>query len=201
VIAYVSGTLVEKSPDAAVIDVNGLGYRLLITSSTYQALPPKKKDVKLHAYQHVREQDLTLFGFATESEREVFEVMLGVSGVGPKLALAALSALNPAELRDSVVNGETNRLTDISGVGQKTAKRLIVNLGDRLDELDLGGDGTAPLSGGSEARQQARKDALKALEKMDLSRAEAERAIRKVLRDNAGVQDSGELVRLALNRQ
>ena len=200
-IAYVSGTLVEKSPDAAVIDVNGLGYRLLITSSTYQALPPKKKDVKLHAYQHVREQDLTLFGFATESEREVFEVMLGVSGVGPKLALAALSALNPAELRDSVVNGETNRLTDISGVGQKTAKRLIVNLGDRLDELDLGGDGTAPLSGGSEARQQARKDALKALEKMDLSRAEAERAIRKVLRDNAGVQDSGELVRLALNRQ
>jgi Holliday junction DNA helicase RuvA len=201
VIAYVSGTLVEKSPDAAVIDVNGLGYRLLITSSTYQALPPKKKDVKLHAYQHVREQDLTLFGFATKSEREVFEVMLGVSGVGPKLALAALSALNPAELRDSVVNGETNRLTDISGVGQKTAKRLIVNLGDRLDELDLGGDGTAPLSGGSEARQQARKDALKALEKMDLSRAEAERAIRKVLRDNAGVQDSGELVRLALNRQ
>lgn len=201
-IAYVSGTLAEKTTDSVIIDVQGLGYRVLIPTSTYQALPEKGKEVKLHTYQHVREDALTLYGFASEAERAVFEVMLGVSGIGPKLALAALSAMTPRELRDHVLEGDTSRLTDISGVGRKTADRLIVDLRDRLTDLDVfEGTGAAPISGGSEARAAARADALAALESLGLSRADAERAIRKVLRDNAGIQSADKLVRLALREE
>lgn len=196
-IAYVAGKLAEKTTDSVIIDVQGLGYRVLIPTSTYQALPETGKQVKLHTYQHVREDKLSLFGFASDAERRVFEVMLGVSGVGPKLALSALSAMTPAELRDHVVEGDTSRLKEISGVGRKTADRLIVELRDRLADLDIF-DGTAPVSGGSEARSAARSDALAALESLGLSRADAERAIRKVLRDNAGIQSADKLVRLAL---
>lgn len=198
-IAYVSGTLAEKTTESIIVDVQGLGYRVLIPTSTYQALPAKGKEVKLYTYHHVREDALTLYGFASEAERAVFDVMLGVSGIGPKLALSALSAMTPRELRDHVLEGDTSRLTDISGVGRKTADRLIVELRDRLADLDVfEGAGTAPISGGSEARSAARADALAALESLGLSRADAERAIRKVLRDNAGIQSADKLVRLAL---
>lgn len=199
-IAYVSGSLAEKNPSSVVIDVNGLGYELMITTSTYEALPAKGKEVKLYAYQHVREQDISLFGFASTAERAVFETMLGVSGIGPKLALAALSSMRPAELRRHVLDGETSMLTNIRGVGPKTAERLVVELRDRLEELDLG-DGAAPLSGGSEARRAARQDALQALEELGFSRAAAEKSIRKVLRENSGIQNADKLVRLALQKQ
>ena len=201
-IAYVAGTLAEKSTESVIIDVQGLGYRVLIPTSTYQALPEKGKEVKLYTYQHVREDALTLYGFASEAERAVFEVMLGVSGIGPKLALSALSAMTPAELRDHVMEGDTSRLTDISGVGRKTADRLIVELRDRLADLDIfEKTGAAPISGGSGARAAARADALAALESLGLSRADAERAIRKVLRDDAGIQSADKLVRLALREE
>ncbi|WP_022834503.1 Holliday junction branch migration protein RuvA [Salisaeta longa] len=196
-IAYVAGTLVERAPDAVVVDVHGIGYRVLVPTSTFEELPPVGNDVKLHTYHYVREDNVALYGFATTAERTVFETMLGVSRVGPKLALSALSALTPAQLRDHVMEGDTSRLTDISGVGRKTADRLIVELRDRLADLDVF-DGAAPISGGSESRAAARADALAALESLGLSRADAERALREVLRDHAGVQSADELVRLAL---
>ncbi len=199
-IAYVAGTLVTKSPEEAIIDVQGLGYRLLIPSSTFAALPATGEAVKLHAHQYIREDDMTLYGFATEAERAVFQTMLGVSRVGPTLALAALSAMAPTELRDHVVEGDTSRLTTISGVGRKTAERLVVELRDRFADLDIFDSTTAPLSGGSEARRQARADALDALEQLGFSRADAERRLRKVLRDDAAVQSADELVRRALQR-
>ena len=201
-IAYVAGTLAEKSTENVIVDVQGIGYRVLIPTSTYQSLPAKGDDVQLHTYHHVREDAQTLYGFASQAERTVFEVMLGVSGVGPKLALSALSSMTPAELRDHVLEGDTSRLTDISGVGRKTADRLIVNLRDRFADLDVfDGQGGAPISGGSEARAAARSDALAALESLGLSRADAEWAIRKVLRDNAGIQSADKLVRMALKEE
>ena len=153
--------------------------------------------MKLLAHHLVREDAEALYGFASEDERAVFETLLAVSGVGPKLALAALSAMSPAELRDHVVGGDASVLTNIPGVGRKTAERLVVELRDRLARLDLGG-GTAPLTGGSEAIRAARADALAALESLGFSRAAAEKAIRKVLRDHAGLQSAEEIIRLAL---
>ncbi len=199
-IAYVSGTLVQKSPEHAIVETGGLGYRVEIPSSTYAALPAAGEAVKLHTYHYVREDAVRLYGFATEAEREVFEVMTGVSRVGPKLALSALSALTPAELRDHVLEGDAAVLTSISGVGKKTAERLIIELRDRFAEVDLGG--AAPVAGGPAAGQaEARKDALAALQSLGLSKADAERAIRKALRSSASVQSADALVRLALKER
>ena len=198
-IAYVSGTLAEKNPDYVVVDVNGIGYRVEVPTSTFERLPEKGKDAKLHTYHYLREDKEALYGFATEAEKTVFETMTGVSRVGPKLALSALSAMTPTELRDHVMEGDTSRLTEISGVGKKTADRLIVELQDRFAELDVF-RGSAPISGGSQQRAEARQDALKALTNLGLSRADAERAIRQVLRDDAAVQSADELVRKALKK-
>jgi len=196
-IAYVSGKLVSKEPESVIVDVNGLGYRVQIPTSTFEQLPSTGKSVKLHTYHYLRDDAEALYGFASEAERVVFETMTGVSRVGPKLALSALSAMSPSELRDHVMEEDASRLTDISGVGKKTAQRLIVELQDRFADLDVF-KGSAPISGGSDSRAQARQDALKGLVEMGMSRADAERALRVVLREHGGLQDSGELVRLAL---
>jgi len=198
-IAYVSGKLVEKNTESVVVDVNGLGYRVHIPTSTYERLPKKGESVTLHTYHYLRDDKEALYGFASTAEQAVFETMLGVSRVGPKLALSALSSMRPTELRDHVMEGDSSRLTEISGVGKKTADRLVVELRDRLADLDVF-DGSAPLSGGSQGRAEARRDALEALTELGLSRADAERAIRKVLRDDAGLQSADELVRRALKK-
>lgn len=196
-IAYVSGTLVDKDPETALVDVNGIGYRVHVPTSTYERLPDTDEDVTLHTYHYLREDDEALYGFATKAELTVFETMTGVSRVGPKLALSALSSMSPTELRDHVMEEDKSRLTEISGVGRKTADRLIVELRDRLADLDVFED-SAPLSGGSDARAEARSDALKALTELGLSKADAERAIRTVLRDDAGIQSADELTQRAL---
>jgi len=183
-----------------LIDVGGLGYRVHIPTSTFEALPDTGASVKLHTSLQVREDSQTLYGFATEGEQQTFEVMLGVSGIGPKLGLAALSSMRPAELRDYVVSGETALLTNIPGVGKKTADRLVLELKDRLADLELDGAGAA-LSGGTEARQAARADALAALQELGFSRAAAERGIRKVLRKDGTVQDAEALIRGVLREQ
>jgi Holliday junction DNA helicase RuvA len=196
-IAYVSGTLVEKDPETAIVDVNGLGYRVHVPTSTYKQLPDTDENVTLHTFHYLREDKEALYGFATKAERTVFETMTGVSRVGPKLALSALSSMSPSELRDHVMEEDKSRLTEISGVGKKTADRLIVELRDPLADLDVFDD-TAPISGGSEARAEARADALKALTELGLSKADAERAIRAVLREDAGIQSADELTQRAL---
>jgi len=196
-IAYVSGTLVDKDPDTAIVDVNGIGYRVHVPTSTYQRLPDTDEEVTLHTYHYLREDDEALYGFATKAERTVFETMTGVSRVGPKLALSALSSMSPTELRDHVMEEDKSRLTEISGVGKKTADRLIVELRDPLAELDVF-DESAPISGGSDARAEARADALKALTELGLSKADAERAIRAVLREDAAIQSADELTQRAL---
>lgn len=200
-ITYVSGKLAEKKPTQAVIDVQGIGYAVLIPTSTYEVLPAVGEAAKVYTHHYVREDAALLFGFATKAERSVFETMLGVSGVGPKLALAALSSMTPTELRDRVVDGDASLLTRIPGVGKKTAERLVVELRDRLGRLDLGGQGALPLSGGSEDRAVARADALAALEALGFGRAAAERSLRKVLRAHPGLQSAEDLIRLALREQ
>lgn len=191
------GKVAEKKPTEVILDVQGIGYQVFIPTSTFEALPAAGEGAKLHTHHHVREDAMLLYGFATRAERTVFEVMLGVTGVGPKLALAALSAMSPVELRDRILEGDARLLTNIPGVGRKMADRLVVELRDRLASVDLG-EGGAPLSGGSEGRAAARADALAALEALGFSRAAAEKNIRKVLRDHAGVQSAEDLIRLAL---
>ncbi len=198
-IAYVSGTLIDKKPTEALIDVHGVGYAVLIPTSTYEQLPEEGKPAKLFTHFHVREDAHQLYGFATVAERSLFDEMLAVSGIGPRLALAALSAMRPVELRDYLIEGNVGMITRIPGVGRKTAERMVVELKDRLVKLDLPGAGV--LSDPSDTRAEARADALAALEALGLNRATAERSLRLVLRNNPGIQSAQELIRLALREK
>ena len=194
--AYVSGALADKKPTEAVIEAGGIGFRLLIPASSFEKLPPRGQPAKLLTTFVVREDSHTLYGFATDGERTAFETLTGVSGVGPKLALAALSAMSPAEMRDAVVAGDAAMLTRIPGVGKRKAEKLIVELRDKfaaLDGLEVGG-----ALGGDSATAVARSDARSGLEALGLSRAEAEKRLRKVLRAHPGTQSAEELIRLAL---
>ena len=195
--AYVSGSLVEKRPTEAVIEAGGVGYRLLIPASSFDKLPAVGKPAKLLTTFVVRDDAHTLYGFATDAERTAFETLTAVSGVGPKLALAALSAMSPAELQSTVVSGDVAMLTRIPGVGKRKAEKLIVELKDKFADLD-GLEPAGALGGGDAASTQARADARAGLEALGLGRADAERRLRKVLRANPGAPSAEDLIRLAL---
>ncbi len=198
---YISGKLVAKSPERAVLDVQGVGYECRIATSSFQSLPEVGDDAKLFTYTYVREDAFELFGFVGEDERTFFEVLLKVSGIGPQLALSALSTMQPGRLRDAIVNGDNGLLTEISGVGRKTADRMIVELRDRVSDLDIGGSAGTPSEQKAEEDAEMRADARSALVELGLSRAAAERSIRKALRDGADVGTAEELIRLALRHQ
>ncbi len=194
--AYISGTLADKKPTEAIVEAGGLGYRLLIPASSFEKLPALGKPAKLLTTFVVRDDAQLLYGFATEPEQTAFETLVAVSGVGPKLALAALSAMSPSELRDTVVAGDSAMLTRVPGIGKRTAERLIVELRDKfagMDGLETGG-----ASGGDSVASEARADARSGLEALGLSRAEAEKRLRKVLRAHPGTQSAEDLIRLAL---
>ncbi|MBT6598841.1 MAG: Holliday junction branch migration protein RuvA [Bacteroidetes Order II. Incertae sedis bacterium] len=194
-IDYVSGKLAAKKPTEAVIDVGGIGYKVLIPTSTFEKLPAIGKEVAVLTHHYVREDAMTLFGFATPEERTVFNLMLAVSGVGPKLALAALSALRPSEIRDRVLEGDSAMLTRIPGAGKKTAERLIIELRDRFEKTALG---SSTITSADTPTVSYRADALAALEALGLSRSGAEKAILTVLRTNPDISSAEELIRLAL---
>ena len=194
-IDYVSGKLAAKKPTEAVIDVGGIGYKVMIPTSTFEKLPATGKEVAVLTHHYVREDAMILFGFATPEERTVFNLMLAVSGVGPKLALAALSALRPSEIRDRVLEGDSAMLTRIPGVGKKTAERLIIELRDRFEKTSFGSSST---SSKGKPSVSYRADALGALEALGLSRSAAEKAILTVLRSNPDITSAEDLIRLAL---
>lgn len=200
-IAFLRGTLAEKRPTDVVVDVGGVGYRVYIPMSTFERLPDLGKDVRLLTHHVVREDAHLLYGFHTNAERTAFEIMLGVTGVGPKLALAALSAMSPADLRGHVVAGDAALLTSIPGVGRKTAERLIVELRDRFATADNLESAASGGTRGSEADISARGDALAAMEQLGFSRAASEKALRSVLKKHPDARSADELVRLALREQ
>ena len=199
-ISYVSGKLVERQPTEVIVDVQGIGYQVFIPTSTYEKLPPLESAVKLLTYHHVREDAALLYGFATKAERAVFGLVITVSGIGPKLALAALSAMSATEFRDRVVNSDVTFLTRIPGVGKKVAERMVVELRDRITRVEgLEGGGAGTLA--KDDANQVRADALAALEALGLSRSAAERSIRKVLRNQPHIASVEELIRLALREK
>ena len=143
-IARLSGTVLDKQGDAAVIDVQGVGYLVHLSLQSMGKLPPEGSRAQLRCYTHVREDALQLFGFLTVEEEELFHLLIGVSGVGPKLALNVLSGMPATELATAILHGEIARLTKISGVGKKTAERLVVELKDKVKTSGLAGRSSKP---------------------------------------------------------
>jgi Holliday junction DNA helicase RuvA len=170
VIAWLRGKLVEKEPARVVIDVHGVGYEVFIPTTTFTAMPAPGSDVTLDIHTHVREDALALYGFSSRHERRVFERLITISGIGPRLAVTILSGGSVEGLVGAIRRGDLARLTSIPGVGKKTAERIVVELKDKLQ--DLSAEAPKPV---------VETDVLSALENLGYSRPSAEAAIRRAV--------------------
>ena len=196
-IAYVRGTLVEKATTRAVVEAAGVGYELLIPVSTFERLPREGGEVKLLACHVVREDDELLFGFATAREREMFVKLTGVSGVGPRIALAILSGSSIAELALAIASGNAKRLAAIKGVGKKTAEKICVELRDQVDPIEAQASAAGPAAKGNDV--SVLRDAVLALGALGFSEETANGMVTKVLASNPGVKGTEDILRLALS--
>ena len=150
-IARLAGTLVMRDPEASIVDVQGVGYAVAHSLHTYSDLPATGQPVTLLTHLHVREDALLLFGFSTADERRLFELLLGVSGVGPRVALAVLSGLAPASFARAVVDENLGALTRIAGVGRKTAERIVIDLRDKMPPALVAAAGVGAAAAGDDA--------------------------------------------------
>src|SRR6187549_93038 len=146
-IAFLRGRVLDKQPNRIILDVSGVGYDVQIPLSTFYEVGEEGTEVSLRIYTHVREDALQLNGFISDVERQVFERLIGISGIGPKLAIAVLSGMDSRELITAVQRGDVARLTLIPGVGKKTAERIVLELRDRLTSLVLPALAAAPAAG------------------------------------------------------
>lgn len=176
-IARLSGTLAEKHLQRLIVDVAGVGYDVIVPLSTMYALGDPGSRVALRIYTHVREDALQLFGFATALEQQLFEKLISVSGIGPKVGLSVLSGIEPEELMRAIRGGDVARLTRIPGVGRKTAERLVLELKDRLPQTDV----TAPDAPAAAPGDNVRDDLVSALVNLGYQPATVDRAVDKVL--------------------
>jgi len=178
-IGRLKGLLLESSPGRVVVDVSGVGYEVQIPLSTFYELPEAgdAQHVQLHIHTHVRAETLQLFGFASAEERRAFELLIAISGVGPRMALAFLSGIGVQELTVAVRGGDRARLQRIPGVGKKTAERVLLELADRIDRDDPAAVAPVSAEGGSTGGSSPRDDALSALLNLGYARDTASRAI------------------------
>jgi Holliday junction DNA helicase RuvA len=179
VIANLRGRILDKQPNRLIVDVNGVGYDVAVPLSTFYGLGEAGSDVALRIRTYVREDTLALYGFATRLEQELFERLIGVSGVGPKVALAVLSGIEPRELIRAIEAGDLGRLTGIPGVGKKTAERIVVDLKDRLPRARVEAD-AAP--GEAMEAPAIKDDVLSALMNLGYHRPLAEKAVTAALK-------------------
>jgi holliday junction DNA helicase RuvA len=175
-IAALRGRLAGKQPPRIIVDVQGVGYDVQVPLSTYASLGAIGTDVSLHVHTHVREDQIALFGFGSALEQQLFERLISVSGVGPKVALAVLSGIQPADLIEAVQTGEPARLVAIPGIGRKTAERLVLELRDRMPASAGTSADIGPAASG------IRADLLSALVNLGYNRQAVERAVASVIK-------------------
>ena len=202
-ITFLKGTLVDSLPNRAILDVNGVGYEVLIPISTYDKLPEPGKSVQLLTHFHVREQEQSLYGFGSGEERDLFRLLIQrVSGIGPKLGMAVLSGMAVSQFKSAVVNGDVAAISKISGVGKKTAERVVLELKDKVGVADAW-EAATRASGGSEAQGLANiNDAVLALISLGFKQVEAHKAIQKCLKSGEFTEEApaDELIRAALRQ-
>jgi len=189
-IAFLRGRVLDKHPNRIVIDVNGVGYELYVPLSTYYDVGEAGTEIALRVHTHVREDALQLYGFLTMLEQQLFERLIAISGIGPKLAVAVLSGIDSGELVSSIQRADVARLTRIPGIGKKTAERIVLELKDRLAEV------AQPAAADGAERSQGdhvRDDLVSALENLGYHRPLAEKAV-----DTVRARDGGAAFEKAL---
>ena len=173
-ITHLSGKLVEKNPTYIIVECNGVGYFLNISLHTFSLLPSDEQ-IKIYTHLQVKEDSHTLFGFMEKAEREIFLLLISISGIGPSIARTMLSSLNPVQVRDAIANGEVATIQAVKGIGAKTAQRVIVELKDKIlkvhdmDEVSLPSNNTT------------KEEALSALEVLGFNRRQSEKVVDRVL--------------------
>ena len=181
-IAFLRGRVHDKQPNRVIVDVGGVGYEVHVPLSTFYNVGDEGAEVSLRVHTHVREDALQLYGFLTELERQLFERLIAISGIGPKLAIVVLSGMEPRDLMASVQRADVARLTTIPGIGKKTAERIVLELKDRLSQI------TVPVAAGTTAEpssaDQLRSDLLSALLNLGYHRQQAEKAIDATVTSN-----------------
>ena len=174
-IGYLTGKIISKKPTQLLVDVNGVGYLINISINTFENIHDIESTVSLYTYLSVREDALTLYGFLTTSEKEMFEKLISVSGVGPKLAQSILSGIQVSDLKEALQFGDKSRIIAIPGVGKKTADRLIIELKDKVDSILTDGENLSSEAFG------IKSDTVNALLALGYNKKTAESAVRKIL--------------------
>ncbi len=190
-IASLSGKLRRKGTDYLIVDVSGVGYQVHVPLSTYCGIPEKGDDVSLHVHTHLREDSLSLFGFLTEAEKDMFLLLMGVSGIGPKLALAILSSLSVGDLSGAIRASDDAKLCAVPGIGKKTAARMVLELQDKIKHL-------VPSFSETSAGPGDVEDVVSALVGLGYKKPQAEETVRKI-KDGRPDLTIEELIREALS--
>lgn len=194
---FLTGKVAEKTPTAAILEVNGIGYEVRVSLSTFSSLPNLGETVKLFTHFVVREDAQLLYGFATEEEREAFRLLISVSGIGPKLAITLLSGVTLPELRRAIQEKNIPVLTAISGIGQKTAERVIIELKDKIGKSDI--PAGKEIVHDSSISDQTIEDSVLALVSLGYTKPKAKEAVQKTLKAMLGKKPSvEEIIRTAL---
>ena len=193
-IAYLHGKIDLIEPTHIFIDVHGVGYEVLISLHTYSAIK-ESKEVKVLIHFHVREDAQVLYGFHTPEERDLFRMLISISGVGPNTGLMMLSSLSPSEIKKAILNGDAAKIQSVKGIGSKTAQRVIIELRDKLSKEGLAVENN---TFGEENYNTITKEALSALTTLGIGKAVAEKNIRSVLKTHGDHITLEELIKLAL---
>lgn len=194
-ISYIRGELCDIEEQKAIVDVNGVGYGIYMPQQALSLLPPMGQQVKIHTYLNIREDAMQLFGFLTKKDLNVFRLLIGVNGIGPKAGLNILSCLSPDELRFAVLSGDAKAISATPGIGKKTAEKLILELKDKLNIEDMlehaahGGDSEDLASGTDTASNTMQAEAVQALTALGYGSAESLRAVKKSSPECSSVED------------
>jgi len=197
-IVRLSGVLLEKTPTCIVLDVQGIGYQVFVSLGTYDRLPPTATACVLHIYHHIREDGQQLFGFHQPTEKRMFELLLGISGIGPKLALNVLSGLTVQELSVAIADNNVKRISSVNGVGKKTAERIALELRDKIDPLEALGAKTPDAAAPGSA---ILRDTLLALTSLGFPQDQARKMAQTAWDANPGTTDTEALLKAALSRR
>ena len=194
-ISYIRGELCDIEEQKAIVDVNGVGYGIYMPQQALSFLPPMGQQVKIHTYLNIREDAMQLFGFLTKEDLNVFRLLIGVNGIGPKAGLNILSCLSPDELRFAVLSEDAKAISATPGIGKKTAEKLILELKDKLNIEDMldhaahGGDSEDLASGTDTASNTMQAEAVQALTALGYGSAESLRAVKKSSPECSSVED------------
>lgn len=196
--AFIKGTLAHSSPIAVVINVGGVGYKIFISANLYSNLPPQGTELLLHTSFVVRELSQTLYGFLTTHERDCFEALMGVTGVGPKIALSIIGHLTPQELHKAIVNANIAAICKVPGIGKKNSERLIIEMRDKMSAFLPDPTSQYAISASTDPQTQKINDAMSALINLGYNQMTAQKAIKQTIKETSEEIDLGTLITSSL---